>query len=125
VLFGGTSMGSGFVHVFFNDTWEWDGADWIQVADTGPSPRGSATMAQMGTQTALFGGNDNSAMLADTWEWKNLRWTQRQDMGPSRRTAHGMAYDQRERAVLFGGIGSDVFGDTWELAINQPPGGVS
>jgi hypothetical protein len=120
VLFGGTTMGGPVF--FFNDTWEWDGAVWTQIADTGPSPRGFPTMAQMGTRTALFGGHDGVRLLADTWEWKDLRWTQRQDMGPPNRAGHGMAYDgQRERAVLFGGIASNsLLGDTWELALNQP-----
>ena len=27
-----------------NDTWEWDGTDWTQVADTGPSVRGLHSM---------------------------------------------------------------------------------
>jgi hypothetical protein len=33
VLFGGQVTGG-----FLNDTWEWDGTEWTQVADTGPSP---------------------------------------------------------------------------------------
>ena len=34
VLFGGQITGA-----FLNDTWEWDGTEWTQVADTDPSPR--------------------------------------------------------------------------------------
>jgi N-acetylneuraminic acid mutarotase len=121
VLFGGHTITGGLA--FFNDTCEWDGEVWTQVADFGPSPRsGYPAMAQMGTRTALFGGYDGIRYLTDTWEWKDLRWTQRQDMGPPARVGHRMAYDgQRERAVLFGGAASGLFGDTWELAINQPP----
>jgi N-acetylneuraminic acid mutarotase len=121
VLFGGHTITAGLA--FFNDTCEWDGEVWTQVADFGPSPRsGYPAMAQMGTRTALFGGYDGIRYLTDTWEWKDLRWTQRQDMGPPARVGHRMAYDgQRERAVLFGGAAPGLFGDTWELAINQPP----
>ena len=90
---------------WFNDTWEWDGAVWTQVADTGPSPRSGSAMAQMGTRTVLFGGYNSAGALADSWEWKDLRWTQRQNMGPPKRTSHDMAYDiERERLVLFGGL---------------------
>ena len=34
VLFGGTSYGQ-----FLADTWEWDGNEWTQMADTGPTAR--------------------------------------------------------------------------------------
>jgi hypothetical protein len=40
VLFGGSAG-----NVKFNDTWEWDGDNWTQVADTGPSARGGHAMA--------------------------------------------------------------------------------
>jgi hypothetical protein len=33
-MFGGVDNNDNKV----NDTWEWDGTDWTQVADTGPSP---------------------------------------------------------------------------------------
>jgi hypothetical protein len=122
VLFGGVNWNQQSGYTYFNDTWEWDGAVWTQVEDTGPSPRGGSTMAQMETRTVLFGGYKDMSALADTWEWKDLRWTQRQNMGPPKRTAHAMAYDiQRERLVLFGGYDTkpyQYFGDTWELAIN-------
>jgi hypothetical protein len=39
VLFGGNQVVSGT-----NDTWEWDGSAWTQVADMGPSPRWSFGM---------------------------------------------------------------------------------
>lgn len=121
VLFGGETHKP--VTTSLNDTWEWDGKNWIQVADTGPGPRDETAMAYIGTRTALFGGvlKDNT-LAADTWEWDGQRWTQRQNMGPPKRGTHAMAYDsQRERAVLFGGFGGSatpLLGDTWELAIS-------
>ena len=39
VLFGGSAG-----NVNLNDTWEWDGQDWTQVADTGPPARGGHAM---------------------------------------------------------------------------------
>jgi len=38
VMFGGT--GSMPKAIVFGDTWEWDGSEWTQVADSGPAPRG-------------------------------------------------------------------------------------
>src|SRR5262249_8851376 len=54
VLFGGANSSTS-PNLWFNDTWEWDGEDWTQVADTGPSPRATSTMEQMGMRMALFG----------------------------------------------------------------------
>lgn len=121
VLFGGVNWEPQSGYTWFNDTWEWDGGVWTQVADTGPSPRGGSGMEHMGTRTTLFGGNNSAGTLNDTWEWKDLRWTQRQNMGPPKRTSPGTAYDnQRETLVLFGGADTKPFtkfGDTWELAV--------
>ena len=38
VLFGGDPVRAALI----GDTWQWDGADWTQLADTGPSPRAGA-----------------------------------------------------------------------------------
>jgi hypothetical protein len=36
----------------FGDTWEWDGTDWIQMADTGPVARSFHTMSYDGIVTS-------------------------------------------------------------------------
>jgi hypothetical protein len=50
-LFGGETVDG---HI--NDTWAWDGADWTQVADTGPSPRHLSGMVSdpVGGRLLLF-----------------------------------------------------------------------
>ena len=46
LLFGGlVGTGGGGVLQPVGDTWEWDGASWTQVADTGPAARTGAAMA--------------------------------------------------------------------------------
>lgn len=122
VLFGGQTVYPSTT--FLNDTWEWDGATWIQVADTGPTPRVEAAMVAGKTGLVLFGGQIiSNTRLGDTWEWDGEVWTNRQDMGPPERSSHAMAYDvDRDRVVLFGGWGSTpAAGDTWELAIIPQP----
>jgi hypothetical protein len=103
VLFGGTTGAA-----VLNDTWEWDGTAWTQIADTGPSARQGLAFAfsnKLG-RVVLFGGMDqNSKAFADTWTWDGTEWTQEQDAGPSARANHRLAYDTlRDRVVLFGGM---------------------
>jgi galactose oxidase-like protein len=120
LLFGG----EGTSGAFFNDTWEWDGESWTQVADIGPTPRTMATMAcdESRGRVVLFGGyGAGRPRPRDTWEWDGEAWTQMADTGPSSRTGHAVAGDQkRKHVVLFGGSafldpGQDPGpqGDTW------------
>jgi len=114
VLFGGYDYSSGDR----NDTWEWEGTTWTQVADSGPSPRRNHAMAYDSARgvTVLFGGYDDWDYHNDTWEWDGATWTQVADSGPSGRHGHAMAYDSaRGVVVLFGGYdGMDPANDTWE-----------
>ena len=66
LLFGGELAASSSA---FNDTWEWDGEYWTQLADIGPSPRSSMAMAYDSgrNRIVLFGGSAGSA-AGDTWE---------------------------------------------------------
>jgi hypothetical protein len=114
VLFGGDSLGG----ELFGDTWEWDGAHWTQVEDTGPSPRSGHALAYDSgrSRVVLFGGGV-PAPRGDTWEWDGQGWTQIDDTGPEPRQGHAVAYDSsRSRTVLFGGeaAGPALRGDTWE-----------
>ncbi len=107
----------------FGDTWEWDGTDWTQMADTGPIARAFHAMAydSVRGRVVLFGGQIEVAFLNDTWEWDGTEWTQVAETGPSARAACGSAYDtSRQRFVIFGGSilnGSQAVsvGETWEF----------
>jgi len=107
VLFGGLGL-SGTTNTYLHDTWEWDGKEWTQIEDTGPSARSGMAMCFDSKRklVLLFGGGNATAQLNDTWVWDGVSWTQEQDTGPPARTKHGMDYDStRDRAVLFGGMG--------------------
>ena len=104
----------------FNDTWEWDGANWNQVFPTvSPAPRGDHAMTfdPVHGRTLLFGGVDYSTTSAkgwyrDTWEWDGAQWTQRFPANQPPWWSSEMVFDEaRSVAVLRGGSG--VMG-TWE-----------
>jgi hypothetical protein len=119
-------------------TWEWDGASWTQVEDTGPQAAQSAFQlvydAARGV-TILEGGSVASGTSwytpVGTWQWDGVAWTQVSDVGPPARVLSGLAYDSsREKVVLFGGMNldstreSDTWewdGDTWEQITNIGP----
>lgn len=101
VLFGGQAAkpNTGV----FGDTWEWDGSQWSQSADTGPSARMGARMSYNvpDANIVLFGGL-GAEWLNDTWSWNGDNWTQIADTGPSARHIHSMASDGTG-VILFGG----------------------
>ena len=117
VLFGGRN---GSTTMASNDTWEWDGATWIQrTSAISPSARFYYAMAYdvARQRIVLFGGGDSiSGFFADTWEWDGTTWLQRTPPTvPSARSGTAMAYDvARQRIVLFGGYGNGYLNDTWE-----------
>jgi hypothetical protein len=115
VLFGGDSLRS----ALFNDTWEWDGEYWTQMADIGPRPRRDCSMTYdtERQQVALFGGRSEGVLHGDTWVWNGENWTQVADSGPPSRYGHGLSFFAgRKVATLFGGESdaATVLGDTWE-----------
>ncbi|MGB3969887.1 MAG: hypothetical protein WBO45_24345 [Planctomycetota bacterium] len=102
VLFGGTTP------AFSDETWECDGALWVQRFPTSaPAIRHRHAMAYDAARqrVVMFGGiNLVSWHLGDTWEWDGVNWVQRTTPGPSSRNSHAMAYDvARQQVVLFGG----------------------
>ena len=120
VLFGGIS-GSGPANEHRNDTWEWDGNVWLQVASKGPRPRGEHALAydERRGVTVLFGGATDADAFSDTWEWNGKRWTQVKIEGPSDRQFAAMAYDSARGQIVFtGGLDVEPFrrhNDTWLL----------
>jgi hypothetical protein len=66
VLFGGNAGSNGSSKA--QDTWEWDGESWTQMAESGPPSRDSHTMAfdSVRNRTILFGGrSENGAELSE------------------------------------------------------------
>jgi len=106
ILFGGSSLIGGQV-ASVNDTWEWNGEFWTQMADIGPPARQDHALCfdSVRQTPLLFGGlSGQNTSLGDTWSWNGEDWTQLDDSGPSARSGHAMVFDSaRGRAVLFGG----------------------
>jgi hypothetical protein len=109
VLFGGDDG-----YAYTNDTWEWDGTNWVMraVVGTRPPAINAAAMAYDSRRGVMvfFGGA--------TYEWNGSAWSFRSNIGPSPRSNPSMAYDSaRGVTVLFGGVGGTPYGDngeTWE-----------
>jgi hypothetical protein len=118
VLFGGNNGNA----VFNNETWLWNGTDWVQQNPlTKPPARWLAAMAYDASeqQTILFGGD--GAILgvgADTWAWDGTNWIARPaNPSPSPREWAAAAYDSTNQfMVLFGGTAlpnDAALADTW------------
>lgn len=74
VLFGGYYHHPSIGNQLFNDTWDWNGATWINRSSTGPFKRLSHALAYDGLhgRAVLFGGVSypsvgNQLVLSDTW----------------------------------------------------------
>ena len=120
VLFGG-AIGNGVL----DDTWEWNGLLWRQVAEFGAPGATEAAFSYAGRWSVLFGGAGTVAADAGrdtTWEWDGHFWTEIGQFGPLGRSEHAIVFDSaRRRLVLFGGTrqaqsvnAPDLLGDTWE-----------
>ncbi|HLQ39314.1 MAG TPA: hypothetical protein VK348_16005, partial [Planctomycetota bacterium] len=102
------------------DTWEWDGSSWTQVAGGGPPPRSRGAMSfdpQRGRSVLHGGEGSTSGFFGDTWEWDGSTWMQMATAGPGPRITHAMTWNgSRGRTVLFGGVEQAVGyrSDTWE-----------
>jgi Galactose oxidase, central domain len=84
VLFGGLDGA-----IALADTWEWNGEDWTQVADSGPSARSGHAMVFGGARNrvVLFGGEASGTLRQDTWQWDATSGLQVEDVGPAPRRA--------------------------------------
>ena len=67
VLFGGYDGTS-----YLNDTWIFNGTDWVQLSPTNAPPVRSASAMSFDRVTGtlvLFGGYNGNQYLGDTWLW--------------------------------------------------------
>ncbi len=126
VLFGGQAVGPTDA-INLQDTWEWDGSTWRELAVTGaiPSGRGHHAMVfdPIRQRVMLLGGAQNfspiprGSSLADQWEWDGARWTQVMPTGPrpGKRMAPSLSFDPgRNVVVLHAGFDDHDLADTWE-----------
>ncbi|MGB3969729.1 MAG: kelch repeat-containing protein [Planctomycetota bacterium] len=113
VVFGGER---GLLTVL-NDTWEFDGASWQQIATAAaPSPRFGAVAVfdSLRNRIVLFGGNVSTGRSDELWEYDGTNWTLvPMPVRPPARTGHSFAYDPvRQVCVLFGG---------WDIPFSWSP----
>jgi hypothetical protein len=127
VMFGGTSITDGPRPPGDETTWEFNGVEWVQVADTGPAYRTFHGLAfdSHRSVTVLYGGEDlrtPSTEFADTWEWDGIQWTEVDVSPPGNvRVMFAMAFDsKRRKVVLFGGSPCRHcawLNETWEYGL--------
>lgn len=111
VLFGGLSDWLGSKFLYENDTWEWDGKDWIEMhPQTIPPARINQMMAfdEKRGVVVMFGGEEHTGnyALSDTWEWDGTDWKQIfPDYYPPARRGGQLFYDPNsEKIILSGGF---------------------
>lgn len=115
VMFAGTTGG---VDGQLDDTWEYDGTNWIEITpDTSPTRRWASRMVYdpVDRVVVLFGGRAGGTYYNETWEYDGTTWGDVSPaISPIERYNHAMAYHQeREAIVLFGGRDPDYLNDTW------------
>jgi hypothetical protein len=118
ITFGGRSP---TISAFANDTQEWTGTAWTNVATTNaPSARYLYGLAfdQARNVAVLFGGRTNTTTLGDTWEYNGINWVERTTPNsPPPREDMVLVYDPGLRCtVLFGGLDENtntLYSDTW------------
>lgn len=124
ILFGGF-VHTGASNSYLNDTWVWNGKDWIaQSPTTSPSPR-CCEMAMaydpMTASVVLFGGTAVGpepyncfesgcpvSELSDTWVWDGSNWTEKSPM-ESPPSAGLMIYDPALSEVIML-VGTNAWG---------------
>ncbi|MCC7291389.1 MAG: hypothetical protein IT449_04920 [Phycisphaerales bacterium] len=113
VLFGGT-YGSNTQNP--EDTWQYDGSRWTNIALEGPPHRSSPVMAYDSDRrvVVLYGGH-GGPLDRRTWEWDGQRWQSvRFEHSPDPNGGYSMAYDEaRHQMVLFGVPEGYVNPQTW------------
>ncbi|HTS49579.1 MAG TPA: IPT/TIG domain-containing protein [Bryobacteraceae bacterium] len=135
VIFGGQDTNfSSFTE--FNDTWVWDGSNWMRKpSNTQMIGRSRHAMAYDAEhkQVVMFGGTYAHGVLPgnflpiDTWTWDGSDWTKQSPLTtPPERERSAMAYDAaHSQVVMFGGVGEagsgTYYNDTWTWGTAAPP----
>ena len=125
VLFGGGTFEKGKPYQLREETWEWDGTTWKQIAASGPGGRSLTGMGYDAArkQVVLLGGHGARPTpeaprpyLNDTWMWDGKAWKKAGADGPPVRYGHAMAFDQKAGLTLiYGGSTEDTqYADMWQ-----------
>jgi len=121
VLFGG-----GYLDVAKNDTWVWNGTDWIEKHPANSPPEriaGSMAYDPARGEVVLFGGmmSHNAGYYNDTWFWDGTNWSEvLTPNSPPTRAYGGMGFDNSTQSIIyFGGCsncyGNPTYDETWSF----------
>jgi cysteine-rich repeat protein len=127
VIFGGHLGEQPFPTAAYEDTWEWDGAQWrMQTPATSPSARFGVAMTYDSARkvVVMFGGFYYRTSFDETWEWNGTNWRRVSTATtPPGREGAIMAYDPTRGVVVMASgrknIGTQsnpyvLLNDTWE-----------
>jgi hypothetical protein len=118
VMFGGVGLGGDVLE----DTWEWDGATWVEVTSAiSPPPRERAAMAYdpERARIVLHGGTDGTIPLRDTWIWDGETWATEPCVVscPGRRTEASLVWSGTRLQLMGGANGSTLEPSIWSHEI--------
>ena len=109
--------------IWYEETWEYDGASWTPRPSAGPGTRAHHCLAYDPVRkvTMLYGGiSQDRKERTETWGWDGTRWKTLADSGPGPRSRCRMAFHEPTgEMVLYGGNvphsgnGFKLIGDTW------------
>ena len=100
-----------------NQTWIFDGGDWVLSQAATPAGQELRTVEDPATSNVVMvGGTFQAPQAGGTWTWDGTTWQRLNVRSPSVTSGASIAYDAATRQiVLFGGV--DAFGqavsDTW------------
>lgn len=117
----------------FNDSWIWNGINWIELQPNdsarSPSQYSAFALEYMKNEGIIikFGGATTPGVMQnETWVWDWINWN---DLGsdnlPVPRECTSMAYDIKQKnIVMFGGFGGDygnyrTLDDTWVFSLTN------
>lgn len=110
VMFGGSGKDATQQPVFFDDTWEWDGQDWIRkTPDIHPLPRQAPGMYYdpVRETVIVYGGyyfdseTQTQVFHDDIWSWDGVNW-QEIALEQTRRSASGaILFDPFKQTAIF------------------------
>lgn len=120
VLFGGATP-QGRYNIALNDTWIWDGIDWVQqFPATSPPPRSSGNMVFSPIENCviLIGGESERGGYDDAWLWNGTSWLERSSLSLKHVALESRAiiFDTNKNSLLLVGkkaVDQDI--DAWIL----------
>lgn len=95
---------------FFNDTWAWDGKDWVKLVGDEVPLTAAHTMVSISSEGKVIAVPAPESV--NTWEWNGSQWLEvPSHPDPSRQDSRS-AYDRiNHRTIVFGGYGYGKFMD--------------